>query len=87
MKKIGAFEAKTHLSEYLREIETKGESVIIQRYGKDIAVLQPCEVLRENENKKNARNILDAFRNIREEKTSNRSVESIKELVENGRKY
>lgn len=37
-KSVGAFDAKTHLSQYLDEVE-KGESIQITRRGKPVAVL------------------------------------------------
>lgn len=40
MRAIGAFEAKTHLSELLAAVET-GETVIITRRGKPVAKLIP----------------------------------------------
>ena len=40
--KIGAFEAKTHLSELLKKVE-QGQCVIITRRGKPVAQLQPVE--------------------------------------------
>jgi prevent-host-death family protein len=40
MREIGAFEAKTHLSELLAEVEA-GASVIITRRGKPVARLVP----------------------------------------------
>ena len=40
MRTVGAFEAKTHLSELLRAVE-RGETVIISRHGKPVAKLTP----------------------------------------------
>lgn len=42
MREVGAFEAKTHLSELLAAVEA-GESVTITRRGKAIARLVPVE--------------------------------------------
>jgi len=41
-KSIGAFDAKTHLSQYLDEVQ-KGETIQITRRGKPVAVLVPAE--------------------------------------------
>lgn len=41
MKKIGAFEAKTHLSSLLDRV-SKGESFTLTRRGEDIAILSPA---------------------------------------------
>ena len=42
MKQLGAFEAKTHLSKLLEEVEA-GEQVLITRHGKAVARLMPLE--------------------------------------------
>lgn len=40
MKRVGSFEAKTHLPELLRRVEA-GEGIIITRHGQDVAQLIP----------------------------------------------
>jgi prevent-host-death family protein len=40
MFKVGAYEAKTHLPRLLEQVEA-GESVVITRHGKDVAILSP----------------------------------------------
>ncbi|MFZ9216666.1 MAG: type II toxin-antitoxin system Phd/YefM family antitoxin [Vulcanococcus sp.] len=42
MKCVGAFEAKTHLSRLLEEVEG-GEEVLITRHGRAVARLMPLE--------------------------------------------
>jgi prevent-host-death family protein len=42
MKRVGAFEAKTHLSRLLEEVEA-GEQVLITRHGRGVARLVPVE--------------------------------------------
>ena len=42
MKCVGAFEAKTHLSRLLEEVEA-GEQVLITRHGRGVARLVPVE--------------------------------------------
>lgn len=44
VKEIGSFEAKTHLSSLLREVEEKGTEFHITRRGKAVAVLKRDEV-------------------------------------------
>jgi prevent-host-death family protein len=41
MRKVGAYEAKTHLSELLEDVE-KGEDITITRYGRPVARLLPA---------------------------------------------
>jgi prevent-host-death family protein len=42
MDRVGAFEAKTHLSKLLDRV-AKGERIIIERHGVPVAVLHPPE--------------------------------------------
>jgi prevent-host-death family protein len=43
MKHVGIFEAKTHLSSLVDEIERKGREVVITRHGKPVAKLVRVE--------------------------------------------
>jgi len=42
-QEVGAFEAKTHLSRLLDEVE-RGASIVITRHGKPVAELRPATV-------------------------------------------
>jgi prevent-host-death family protein len=42
MDRVGAFEAKTHLSKLLDRV-AKGERIIIERHGVPVAVLHPAD--------------------------------------------
>jgi len=44
MKEVGAFEAKTHLSELLEQV-SQGEEILITRRGKPVARLVPANHL------------------------------------------
>jgi prevent-host-death family protein len=44
MRTVGAFEAKTHLSALLEEVE-RGEEVVITRHGKPVARLVPAATI------------------------------------------
>ena len=48
MKRVGAFEAKTHLSRLLEEVEA-GEQVLITRHGRGVARLVPVETSPEQQ--------------------------------------
>ncbi len=77
---IGAFEAKTRLSELLRETE-RGKSFVIRRRGKAVARLVPPA---EKEGAPDLAQVLAAFREIR------RRIPGkvrIRELIEEGRRY
>lgn len=77
---VGAFEAKTRLSELLREVE-RGASFVIQRRGKTVARLVPPA--REKQAEVFGQ-VLIGFRQIR--RRIRRKVK-IRELVEEGRRY
>lgn len=48
MKSIGAFEAKTHLSQLLDQV-ANGESIIITRHGMPVAQLVPAKPTRDRQ--------------------------------------
>jgi prevent-host-death family protein len=80
---VGAFEAKTKLSELLDLVE-QGEEVLITRRGKTIARLS--SPLTEEEQVARAR---EAVRRLKELGKENRLPEgmTIKDLITEGRKY
>jgi len=86
MRKVGAFEAKTHLSQLLTEVEQTKREIVIQRRGKDVAVLSPCSehVAREDEEKRDR--ILAELREVRASQKRSKSRNELKALVEEGRK-
>ena len=85
MKTIGVFEAKTHLSQLLNEVERNVE-FIIQRRGKNIAVLQPYREHKSKQEKKEG--IISAFAEIRNsQKKSDKNKIDVKELINSGRKW
>lgn len=77
---VSAFEAKTHLSELLREAE-RGRSFVIRRRGKAVARLVPP--VKEEQATDLAR-IIVSFREIR--KRIHGQVK-IRKLIEEGRRY
>ncbi|HEV8307342.1 MAG TPA: type II toxin-antitoxin system Phd/YefM family antitoxin [Methylomirabilota bacterium] len=77
---VGAFEAKTRLSELLREAE-RGSSFVIKRRGKAIAQLVP---LVKRHEAVDARRLLAAFRQIRR---TVRGKVRVRALVAKGRRY
>ena len=76
---VSAFEAKTRLSELLRETE-RGNSFVIRRHGKAVARLLPPE---EKGKAPDLAKVLASFREIRK-----RIPEKVKirELIEEGRR-
>ena len=79
-QKISAFDAKTRLSELLRETE-QGASYIICRHGKEVARLTP-PVKEAKEIK--LKEVLSFFHEIREQISGK---VNIRELIEEGRRF
>ncbi len=77
---VSAFEAKTRLSELLRETEA-GRSFVIRRRGKAVARLTPA--VQESPVTEIAR-LVESFRDIRTRLTGTMKV---RELVEEGRRF
>ncbi|MFO7900298.1 MAG: type II toxin-antitoxin system Phd/YefM family antitoxin [Planctomycetota bacterium] len=87
MKRVGSFEAKTHFAALLREVESTGEGVIVQRHGKDVAAIVPCEQVLESEDKARKDFVINEFRRIREVQTKrNLPPVDAGELINRGRK-
>ncbi|MFQ5829306.1 MAG: type II toxin-antitoxin system Phd/YefM family antitoxin [Candidatus Methylomirabilia bacterium] len=80
LAEIGAFEAKTRLSELLRETEN-GRSFIICKRGKAVARLIPPE---KKEQQPDLTQILASFRAIRQQIPGRLRI---RELIERGRRY
>jgi len=77
---VSAFEAKTRLSELLRETE-RGRSFIIHRHGKVVARLVPAA---KEEGPTDLTRLLESFRAIRKRIPGKVNV---RKLVQEGRRY
>lgn len=77
LKRVGSFEAKTHLSGLLEEV-VQGEKIIITRKGIPIAILIPYK-----EEKQSVQNTIDAIFDFR--KNVHLGGLSIQEMKEEGR--
>lgn len=84
---VGAFEAKTHLSRLLSEVEIKKENILIRRRGKAIAVIIPAADFEKQRRAGKKEAILNGFRNIRKSQKVKTSLAEIKALINAGRKY
>ena len=83
MKSVGSYEAKTHLPQLLRQVET-GETITITKRGKPIAVLSPAR----RQSTRDVRAIISEFRAFSAKQARSRaplSVQEIKEMIEEGR--
>jgi len=78
MRKIGAYEAKTHLSELLDDVEA-GENVTITRYGKPVARLLPAEKPQESD----TRNAINALREFRKDRVLGDT--DVRSMIDEGR--
>jgi prevent-host-death family protein len=81
MDSIGAFEAKTHLAELLDRV-ARGEKITITRHGVPAALLVPVD---EKEARMTHREIVEGMRALR--KKVKRSKMSVREMIEEGRRY
>lgn len=82
MQTIGAFEAKTHLSRLLREVEQNKEGIVIHRHHHNIACLVPFSTMDRSGDTK--LDIEEELRNIRDKQVAHTG--SVKSLVKEGRK-
>jgi prevent-host-death family protein len=80
IEKVSAFEAKTRLSELLRETE-KGGSFRILRRGKEVARLIPPS---KDDEKQDSKQVLSSFRKIRGRVSGKIKI---REWIEEGRRF
>jgi prevent-host-death family protein len=87
MKSMGAFAAKTHLSELLSRVQ-HGERIVIQKRGKSVAALVPFSVVNREQTSKKER-IMDGLRLVRASAASRSRSANIKtkRLIELDRKW
>lgn len=79
MSTIGAYQAKTHLSQLLKRV-AKGEKITITKHGVPVAVLQPPE----SDQKPPIGNVIDELHKFRSKHRLNGL--SIREMIEEGRR-
>jgi prevent-host-death family protein len=82
MATVGAFEAKTKLSELLDMVE-RGEEVTITRHGEPVAKLVP---VRGDAERARVKALIEEIKETRKGLTLGGGI-SIKELIEEGRRY
>jgi prevent-host-death family protein len=84
MKHVGIFEAKTHLSSLLDEVE-KGGEITITRHGKPVAKLVQAEVAPSPEVIAKRRKAIEDLRAMARKRGITVSHEEIKSWIEDGR--
>ena len=82
MHTYGAFDAKTHLSQILDEVE-RGSAVVITRHGREIAIIKPYGEIEDSQDR--VANAIQAIRTLRKKVTLGENL-SIKDLIEEGRR-
>ena len=81
MASVGAFEAKTHLSDLLDRV-ARGEKITITRHGVPVALLVPVE---EKEAKLTHREIVEGMRALRRRVKPGKM--SVRDMVKEGRRF
>lgn len=84
MKHVGIFEAKTHLSSLLEEVE-KGGEIVITRHGKPVAKLVRAEQRLSPEAAERRKKALKELLEIGDRLKINATQEQIKAWIEEGR--
>jgi prevent-host-death family protein len=84
MKHVGIFEAKTHLSNLIDEVE-KGREVVITRHGKPVAKLVRAETRLSPEAVERRQKALRELLEIGDRLKINATQEQIKAWIEEGR--
>jgi prevent-host-death family protein len=84
MKHVGMFEAKTHLSSLVEEVE-KGGEVVITRHGKPVAKLVRAEDPFTPEKVARRRQAISELREIANRLKINATQEEIKAWINEGR--
>lgn len=81
MRTVGAFEAKTHLSQLLDEVE-QGEMITITRRGVPVALLEPVP----GNGQTNRDEAVEGMLRFMRETRATTGGMSIKEMIEEGRR-
>lgn len=81
MRTVGAYEAKTHLSQLLDEVE-QGDTITITRHGVPVAELRPLSAA----SKRDIGDAIGEMKIIRRE-IGNLNGLTIREMIEEGRRY
>jgi prevent-host-death family protein len=80
MSEVGAFEAKTHLPKLLERVQ-KGERIVITKHGHPVAELIPFR----SRSPEQIRAAIDSLKMF--QKTHSLGGISVREMIEEGRKY
>jgi len=81
MRTVGAYEAKTHLSQLLDDV-ANGETITITKHGVPVAELRPLK----SSQRRDVAEVIDEMKKLRAQIGSLNGV-TIRELIEEGRRY
>jgi prevent-host-death family protein len=81
-QQIGAFEAKTHFSKIIEQVE-RGDDFIVTKRGKPVAKIIPFV----QEKQMTRKEAIEALREMRKLYRGNPGDDNIKDLINEGRKY
>jgi len=79
MKKVGIYEAKTHFTRWVEKV-AEGDSIIITRHGKPVAVLHSYDPV----DKTDLKEVISKLRHLRKGKCAGDL--SIRKMIEQGRR-
>lgn len=79
MRAVGAFDAKTHFSSLLEQVE-RGEQIIITKHGRPVAKLVPAETVAKED-------VHDAIEELKEFRKNHKLRGNWKAFRDEGRKY
>lgn len=82
MRSVGAYEAKTHLPRLLDEVAA-GETITITKHGVPVAKLVPPDGVKPAD----AGKVIDEWREFRKRHKITLDGLSIREMIEEGRRY
>ena len=82
MKTVGSYEAKTHLPRLLEEV-ANGEKIIITKHGVAVAML----VSVQSKQKQDPKVVIQEIRSFRQGRSLTLKGLSIREMIEEGRRF
>jgi prevent-host-death family protein len=82
MTTVGTYEAKTHLPALLARV-AHGERILITRHGKPAAMLVPAAA----EEKKDVKQVIEAFKAYSKRQGRTLDKLTIREMIDEGRRY
>lgn len=86
MTVVGAFEAKTHFAQLLSRIAAGEDRIVIQRHGRNVAILAAYREEADGDDAARRQRILDGFARVRSRARPGSGTKTLKGLVNEGRR-